>query len=110
MIPDADSIKLIDTIVEEVAYGSALNDSQFACSFLTLTKQRSYENMCLIKPLFKLVVEGKQNKQLIDRSKPDDVHLPFQQFLFQNYHVDLYCGILAKTLVEQRSIFLSLLH
>ena len=72
MIPDADSIKLIDTIVEEVAYGSALNDSQFACRFLTLTKQRSYENMCLIKPLFKLVVEGKQNKQLIDRSKPDD--------------------------------------
>ena len=33
------------------------------------------------KRLCKLVVENKQHKQLIDRAKLDDVHLPFQQFL-----------------------------
>ena len=27
-----------------------------------------------------VVVENKQHKQLIDRAKLDDVHLPFQQF------------------------------
>ena len=27
-----------------------------------------------------VVVENKQHKQLIDRAKSDDIHLPFQQF------------------------------
>ena len=62
------------------------------------------------KLLCNLVVENKQHKQLIDRAKPDDAHLPFQQFLLIDsyYHFDLYGGILTKTLVEQRSIFLYL--
>ena len=51
MIPDADSIKLLGTIVEEVAYGSVLNVRQLrffiACRFLTLRKQIWYENTCL---------------------------------------------------------------
>ena len=51
MIPDADSINLLDTIVGEVTYGSALHASHFrffiVCTFLTLGKQISYENMCL---------------------------------------------------------------
>ena len=51
MIPDADSINLLDTIVGEVTYGSALHVSQFrffiVCKFLTLGNQILYENMCL---------------------------------------------------------------
>ena len=51
MIPDADSIKLLGTIVEEVAYGSVLNVGQLrfliACRFLTLRKQILYKNKCL---------------------------------------------------------------
>ena len=67
---------------------------------MTLRKQILYENMR--EPLFKLEVEIKQHKQLIDRSiDPTD---PFY------YHFDLYGGILPKTLVDQWSIFLSLLH
>ena len=54
-----------------------------ACRFLTLTKA-NFVWKHMSKLLFKLVVENKQHKQLIDRTKPDDVHLhvPFQQFLF----------------------------
>ena len=54
-----------------------------ACRFLTLTKA-NFVWKHVSKLLFKLVVENKQHKQLIDRTKPDDVHLhvPFQQFLF----------------------------
>ena len=65
MIPDADSIKLLDTLVGEAAYGSALHLSQFgffiACRFLTLRKQIFYGNMCL-QPLFfnKFEAENKQ--------------------------------------------------
>lgn len=51
MIPDVDSINLLDTIVGEVTYGSALHVSQFrffiVCKFLTLGNQILYENMCL---------------------------------------------------------------
>ena len=65
MIPDADSIKLLDTLVGETAYGSALHLSQFgffiACRFLTLRTQFFYGNMCL-QPLFcnKFEAENKQ--------------------------------------------------
>ena len=54
-----------------------------ACRFLTLTKA-NFVWKHVSKLLFKLVVENKQHKQLIDRTKPNDVHLhvPFQQFLF----------------------------
>ena len=45
--------------------------------FLTLRKQVMYENTCsyVSKPPCTLVVENKQHKELIDRAKPDDVHL-----------------------------------
>ena len=55
MILDADIIKLLHSIVEEVEYGSALNVSQLRffihCRFLTLTMQILYENMCVSRYL-----------------------------------------------------------
>ena len=50
-----------------------------AFRFMTLRKQ-----ICahVSKPLSKLLGENKQQKRLIDRAKPDDVHLTVQQFLF----------------------------
>ena len=62
-----------------------------AFRFMTLRKR-----ICthVSKPLCKLLGENKQQKQLIDRAKPNFPTVPFR------YHFDLYGGILTKTLVE----------
>ena len=53
----------------------------YCLQVLNPEKKNLYENMHVSKLLCNLVVENKQHKQLIDRAKPDDIHLPFQQFL-----------------------------
>ena len=94
--------------------GSGLGSRSFILDFSLLSGPWPWESkFCaqVSKPLCKLLVENKQKKQLIDRAKPNDgwctPNLPTVPF---HYHFDLYGGILTKTLVEKRSVFLSLLQ
>ena len=94
--------------------GSGLGSGSFILDFSLLSGPWPWESkFCaqVSKPLCKLLVENKQQKQLIDRAKPNDgwctPNLPTVPF---HYHFDLYGGILTKTLVEKRSVFLSLLQ
>ena len=67
----------------KLQYGSG--SGSFILDFSLLSGSWPWESKFwthVSKPLCKSLVENKQQKQLIDSAKPDDVHLTFQQFPF----------------------------
>ena len=69
----------------KLQYGSGSGSGSFILDFSLLSGSWPWESKFsthVSKPLCKSLVENKQQKQLIDSAKPDDVHLTFQQFPF----------------------------
>ena len=89
--------------------GSGSGSGSFILDFSLLSGSWPWESKFwthVSKPLCKSLVENKQQKQLIDSAKPDDVHLTFQQFHFIT--ILIYRRHLTKTLVEKRSVSIKL--